>query len=237
MFNFLAELGRRSQRTLIISAASITLLGVIAYASIPDSNGVIHGCYKKSGGTLRIIDDGVSQCDKGEIAVSWNQTGPQGLQGLQGPAGPQGPEGPQGPPGSGGSRQLTIATVSGPYDNGSFEIMSCADPIRSMNFVKQADSSRLRITYSDSSAALNLVTAFKVDIKIDGQSTSPQLGHGVRISGGLGSDDFVIFGYLDGIAPGPHTLTTYYDNLSAISGEQPRCVRSGTSTIEVEEIP
>jgi hypothetical protein len=42
--NFLTDIGRRSQRTMIISATSIVLLGVIAYASIPDSNGVIHGC-------------------------------------------------------------------------------------------------------------------------------------------------------------------------------------------------
>jgi len=233
-FNFFSNLGRRGQRTIIISAASIILLGVIAYASIPDSSGVIHGCYKKSGGTLRVIDDAVSQCDKSEIAVSWNQTGPEG---LQGPAGPQGPEGPQGPPGSSGSRQLTVATASAPYNDGLFEIMPCGDPIRSINFVKQTDSSRLRITYSDSSSALNLITAFKVDLKIDGQLTSPELSHGVSISGGIGGDDFVIFGYLNGITAGSHTLTSHYDHLTAISGQEVRCVRSGTSNIEVEEIP
>lgn len=238
-FNFLSDLGRRGQRTIIISAACIVLLGVIAYASIPDSNGVIHGCYKKNGGTLRVVDNATDQCDKSELAVDWNQTGPQGLQGLQGPAGPQGPEGPQGPSGSAGSRQLTVSTQSGPYgDSPLAEVMPCADPIRSMNFVKQADSSRLRITYSDSSFALNLATAFEVNLKIDAQPTSPQLSHGVGISGGLGGDDFVIFGYLDGIAAGSHTLTSHYDRLSSISDlEQARCIRSGTANIEVEEIP
>lgn len=99
-FNFLFDLGRRCQRTIIISAASIILLGVIAFASIPDSNGVIHGCYKKSGGTLRVIDDSTNPCDsRAEIPIQWNQTGPQGPQGIQGPVGPQGPIGPQGPTG------------------------------------------------------------------------------------------------------------------------------------------
>jgi hypothetical protein len=28
----------------------------IAYASIPDANGVIHGCYSKDNGSLRAID-------------------------------------------------------------------------------------------------------------------------------------------------------------------------------------
>lgn len=63
------------------------LLGVIAYASIPDADGIIHGCYKKSGGTLRVIDDAVGQCDsRAENPVQWNQTGPQGAPGPRGPS-------------------------------------------------------------------------------------------------------------------------------------------------------
>lgn len=100
MFKFrnnFSQLANLSSRTMVIAAAAVILLGVIAYASIPDSNGVIHGCYKKSGGTLRLIDDPTAQCDsRAEMLISWNQTGPQG---PQGPAGPQGPQGPQGPAG------------------------------------------------------------------------------------------------------------------------------------------
>ena len=108
-------------RALVALAAVGALLGLagIAYATIPDSNGVIHGCYTKASsstqppGSLRVIDTGLGQsCGLNEVALNWNQqgvkgaTGPQGpkgatgAQGTQGPAGPQGPQGPQGPSGT-----------------------------------------------------------------------------------------------------------------------------------------
>lgn len=55
-------------------------------AIVPDSNGMIHGCYRNSTGSLRIIDTSTQTCNvSNETDISWNQTGPQG------------------PPGSGGS--------------------------------------------------------------------------------------------------------------------------------------
>jgi hypothetical protein len=71
----------------------------IAYASIPDGSGTIHGCYKTTGGDLRVIDSASSTCKTSETALDWSQTGPQGIQGPQGPQGPQGAQGPQGPAG------------------------------------------------------------------------------------------------------------------------------------------
>jgi len=59
--------------------------GGIAYASIPDSSGVIHGCYAKINGQLRVIDtDAGGKCTSGEKSLSWNQTGPQGPPGVLG---------------------------------------------------------------------------------------------------------------------------------------------------------
>jgi hypothetical protein len=49
----------------------------IAYASIPDSSGVIHGCYKTVGGALRVIDTQAGEkCLSAETPLNWNQTGP-----------------------------------------------------------------------------------------------------------------------------------------------------------------
>jgi len=45
--------------------------GGIAYASIPDPGGVIHGCYDKKSGALRVIDAG--PCGNREVALNWNQ--------------------------------------------------------------------------------------------------------------------------------------------------------------------
>ena len=71
--------------------------GGIAYASIPETNGVVHGCYKTLGGALRVIDTGKKQaCVRGELALSWNQTGPKGTTGTNGPTGAKGPTGTTG---------------------------------------------------------------------------------------------------------------------------------------------
>jgi hypothetical protein len=68
--------------------------GGIAYATIPDASGVIHGCYNKTQGSLRVIDtDKAQTCTNGEAPLNWSQTGPQGVQGPQGIQGPQGPSG------------------------------------------------------------------------------------------------------------------------------------------------
>jgi hypothetical protein len=47
--------GRHARRVLVLSFGLIALAGGIAYATIPDSVGVIHGCYGTNG-QLRVID-------------------------------------------------------------------------------------------------------------------------------------------------------------------------------------
>ena len=90
---------------LAVMASAATAAG-IAYAVIPDSGGVIHGCYRTgppSPGLLRVIDTDAGQtCGSGEIALNWNQTGPVGPQGPAGPAGPQGDTGASGETGATG---------------------------------------------------------------------------------------------------------------------------------------
>jgi hypothetical protein len=59
--------------------AALLLLtaGGVAYATIPDAGGVIHGCYKNSNGALRVIDtDTGAHCSGAESALDWNQSGP-----------------------------------------------------------------------------------------------------------------------------------------------------------------
>jgi hypothetical protein len=71
-----------------ISIAGVCLviglvLGGIAYAAIPDSDGVIHGCYGNSNGQLRVIDEGHT-CKNNETALDWNNQGAQGDPGEPG---------------------------------------------------------------------------------------------------------------------------------------------------------
>jgi len=62
------------------------VFGGVAYATIPDSGGVIHGCYKANG-DLRVIDSPSQSCAMNETALAWSQEGPQGATGAQGLAG------------------------------------------------------------------------------------------------------------------------------------------------------
>jgi hypothetical protein len=76
----------------LVVVGALLVAGGIAYATIPDSSGVIHGCYQKNQGGLRIIDtDKAQTCSSSETPLNWSQTGPQGQQGQQGPPGPTGP--------------------------------------------------------------------------------------------------------------------------------------------------
>jgi hypothetical protein len=87
------------------------LAGGVAFATIPDSNGVIHGCYQKNVGNLRVIDPSEGEsCRPSEIPISWSQTGPTGSQGAQGPTGDTGTAGAAGATGATGAAGATGAT-------------------------------------------------------------------------------------------------------------------------------
>ena len=60
-------------RTLSVRAVSALVVGglsaSILYATIPDSAGVIHACYTKSTGTIRVIDSSVTSMKQGETSI------------------------------------------------------------------------------------------------------------------------------------------------------------------------
>ena len=89
----------KKRRLVVLASAVVVVLAAgVAYGSIPDSGGVIRGCYLKKLGVLRVIDPAKEQCTQYETAIQWSQTGPKG------PAGPTGPQGPQGPLGLKGDK-------------------------------------------------------------------------------------------------------------------------------------
>ena len=117
-------------RRLKLAAALIAALAVAgtAFAAIPDSGGVIHGCYLKNAGLLRVIDTARSRCSPIETAIQWSQTGPQGPEGAIGPqgptgakgdtgaAGPAGPAGAVGPAGPAGASLTVTFAIAGSVD-------------------------------------------------------------------------------------------------------------------------
>lgn len=111
----------------VVAVAAAIALGVgVAEATIPASDGIIHGCYALSGGTLRVIDLGAqATCDAGsEVPLNWNI---KGAQGPVGPVGPKGSQGFQGPPGqtggdaSSGYEQVYASFATGSNGNGTGE--------------------------------------------------------------------------------------------------------------------
>jgi hypothetical protein len=100
--------GETMRKLLLLVAGLLVLAGGVAYAGIAGANDIIHACYK-SDGTLRVLDMNAMTCKSNESALSWNQTGPQGIQGEPGPqgeTGSPGPKGDQGEPGPQGVQGL-----------------------------------------------------------------------------------------------------------------------------------
>jgi hypothetical protein len=79
-----------------------TSYAVISSSTVPDSLGVFHACVSRSSGGIRIVTK-PSACQKavahgkhktrGELAVSWSQTGPAGKNGANGTNGANGANG------------------------------------------------------------------------------------------------------------------------------------------------
>lgn len=62
---------------MIVALVGVALgLGGLAFATIPDSSGTIHGCYGPQG-NLRVVES-TAGCRNSETPLSWNQQGPPG---------------------------------------------------------------------------------------------------------------------------------------------------------------
>ncbi len=62
-----------------VVGAALTTGALATAASIPDSQGVLHGCAARSTGALRVIDSATQRCGSSELAVDWNQVGQPGI--------------------------------------------------------------------------------------------------------------------------------------------------------------
>ena len=89
---FLRFKARRKYRVLGLLGVLVIggALAGVAWASIPGPDGTITACVAKNG-NIRLIDPAVTTgnaCKKGEVVLTWNQSGPQGQQGDPGQPGP-----------------------------------------------------------------------------------------------------------------------------------------------------
>jgi hypothetical protein len=114
--------GGRLLLALVVGGVVFAIASAVQ-ASMPDANGVIHGCYNTSlahgspTGALRVIDTAKpnGNCTSWETPLNWNQNGVTGPTGATGPTGPTGLTGPTGPTGARGPTGVTgPAGPSGP---------------------------------------------------------------------------------------------------------------------------
>jgi hypothetical protein len=70
-----------------VAILTVTTLALVIFMGFPcqAEQNVIHGCYSKDTGVLRIVS-GPGDCSGVESPISWNQTGPQGPPGPAGPS-------------------------------------------------------------------------------------------------------------------------------------------------------
>ena len=85
----LRRYARRPSPPMVVALIALLLAsGGVAYAAIPDSGGLIHGCYSDRTGTLRVINTEATPpetCNTTkETALFWNQTGQPGVAGADG---------------------------------------------------------------------------------------------------------------------------------------------------------
>jgi hypothetical protein len=79
---------------LVTAGIAVATDGGSTARTIPDLSGVIHGCFKKGGGVLRVIDPSKgARCHNNEQPLTFNERGQSGAQGQSGGAGSVGPSG------------------------------------------------------------------------------------------------------------------------------------------------
>jgi len=76
----------RSKKLGIVVAGAVAALalGSFAFGAVPDGGGVIHGCFDKQSGHVRVTDTATNlpkACTSKEAALDWNQQGPKGGRG------------------------------------------------------------------------------------------------------------------------------------------------------------
>jgi hypothetical protein len=216
------RIGRRPGWVVSCAVAALALAGGIAYAGIQESDGIIHGCYQKEHGQLRVVG-AVDDCTGGELAISWNHGGPPG------------PAGAPGQPGTSGTTNFTRIT----WNNGGTDVVGDTTPQlidTAGTFTKAQASTTLKLTWQGALYILapNFQTC-RFFLEVDSQRG--QVEAQIAVFGeGASVDPVTLIDYFDGLPPGRHTITIWERS----PFDHPRCGSNAggwPETMFVEEIP
>ncbi|HEV2373659.1 MAG TPA: hypothetical protein VGS19_15985 [Streptosporangiaceae bacterium] len=149
--------------------------GGLAWASIPDGNGVFNARVDNTSGAVRIIDTTTQTCGTSETPIAWNQQGPAGPQGPSGPAGVGAP-GPAGPPGAGsiaatGNAAGPIPEPAADYHTGPTKVLTAPFTLTTAGFVHALAYGQLNLQPTSTCGGSQiLLPGAHLDLTIDGTS-------------------------------------------------------------------
>ena len=191
----IAFVSRSAKRMVCVGVLFAAAAG-IAYAAIPDSNGVYTACMLDKVGTVRLIDPSLpasnlmSHCTNVETKFTFNQQGPQGPPGLPGAQGKDGAPGANGKDGADGKDgQPFSGTFTSP--NGQFSItvddtgIKLAGPSNSIELKPDGTIETRTDTSFDltSGGAANLVAGSSLNLQ-SGGATSLVAGSSLSATSG-----------------------------------------------------
>ena len=216
---------------LTVVVLAVALLGgsaALALGAIPDSQGVIHGCYGPLKGRLRVIDaDAGKICTPRETALDWNQTVPPGP----------------------GSTVTTIKTTAQDVDFVSTDALF-HERLTLGSFTKTVDSSLVRITWqgpvwikgtTDGTCTFELRVDGAADDGYTGDGFGPEGGTSVLwLTNGASINEQAIndSAYFAGLPAGPHVISVWVRGTSDVPGADSCFINPGvfTMTTDIEEI-
>jgi hypothetical protein len=134
-----SKIRTRFARLSLATAALLALTAGGAYAtgilgSPVGADGVIHGCYQKYNGTLRVAAADDPTCRSSEQQIAWSQTGPKGdkgdpgAKGDPGVKGDTGDAGAKGVPGPAGLSGYTIVSYDFTVEGGAAWVFTRSCP-------------------------------------------------------------------------------------------------------------
>jgi hypothetical protein len=170
----LASYVRRHHVALLALFVALGGTSFAAVKSIVGRDGVIHGCYARKSGALRIVAPS-RRCKRGESKVAWNHDGRPGVRGVAGPVGPTGPTGADAP----------LAAVAAHASIGS-STLTAANPSVSADLVGAGGTGRI-VTSFPSRLVIHATADFSKPSADAGLQEA--VGCRIRLDSGSGFDE------------------------------------------------
>jgi hypothetical protein len=170
---------RLTYANVVATIALFAALGGGTYAavsSIPGPGGIIHGCYKKHRGNLRLVP-ATSRCSRRELPIAFNQTGPAGPRGASGRKGSTGSKGATGATGATGAQG-----PAGPQGPGARSISTLIHELAEVPALATLDNGISVTAFCSGSGHVSLTVSASAPARLQASGTQAEDGSLTRVS-------------------------------------------------------